>query len=149
MADPGLQWWKARALILVVILLASGCYPERRFGEDLVGVLCSCDLTCWGDGSGSACYASHNALGHTEYRTCTYNRDAARDCVKAWEERGCEPCPDDGFHWLDTEQCHDVYTDCASDEDSGSAWRSSEPDMGIRWPSTIASPPSTPASHAV
>ncbi len=111
--------------LALALLASSACVwvsPSRQdwFRQELAFEMCDCAMACWGGTSMSACSSVVVDDIQDAPERCTFDGFAARDCLEAWRERECPPCPDP-FTWDAPEGCEDVYTDCEEpdQEDTG------------------------------
>lgn len=109
------------ALTLSLLLLASACaVKEERFVSEITTGDCAYALTCWDDDvltqfgytSQETCEADRGPINARLPLDCaTYDKKAARACIKALDERPCG----DGTDRTDLgrpEVCADVFTSC-------------------------------------
>ncbi len=105
---PSLAFW--------LVLVASACaYEPVDFEFDVETAICECCRDCRRcDDYFTACM---NSVGpdRQSYRDCEFDPQAARDCVRAWKRRPCEPpCAEKDYtwEWDSMEECEAVFHSC-------------------------------------
>lgn len=85
-----------RRLSLAALLVCVGCgYPEAAFRDDLDAAACDWQTDCYSYQSHGACVAEAEASRTEVDDSCTYDPDAARECVRDY---AAIDCPDGDEH---------------------------------------------------
>ena len=84
------------ARILLPVLLIGCAYPEETFRDDLDAAACDWKTDCYGYQDYAACLTEARESRDPVPDSCTYDADAARECVQDYGAIDC-PLSDDPF----------------------------------------------------
>lgn len=113
-----------RAVILACVL--AGCGPSQEsFTSDYVAAECQYRIDCYdpavlefyGYDTVDGCTASFGPEFVTDHQGCTYDKAAAKACLKAFDALSC---PADGDEPADPEACARVLTGCSGGDTDAS-----------------------------
>lgn len=112
-----------RVLLGACCLLLSGCWSESKFVDEFVDAECTFLMECYDEAilnflgwdTLEDCIADEGVRVVTEAEGCTYDRKAAKPCVKELEEA---TCPEDPTDFELPAICEDVFVDCEANSDT-------------------------------
>lgn len=107
------------ALVVAVAAAGAGCsYDEWKYQQAIVEAECEYAIACYDDAvltfygwnNVEDCTAERGSEYATAVLTCTYDADAAKQCVKELGELACNDGSDPSYPAV----CDSVYTGCDS-----------------------------------
>lgn len=112
------------ALGMIVVLAASGCtYDEWKYQQSLVQAECDYAMDCYSDAvltfygwnTAEDCAADRGPELAAAVATCSYDPEAAKQCIKELGELACQEGEDPPYPSV----CDVVYTGCEAETDTG------------------------------